>query len=86
MRDQNDPTGDSMAVKLTSKGKCPGCNNRIAKVDEKDPQRMFYKVKSMIINQDNGEVIATCSHCKTEMVMPAVKMPRKIRKKKHAPN
>jgi len=73
-----------MAVKLTADGRCPTCTLKIAKPDAKDPQRMFYRVKSMTINQVNGAVICMCSHCKTELEMPAVKMPRKVRKKNNA--
>ena len=75
-----------MAVKLTPEGRCPGCKNKIAKVDEEHPQRMFYKVRSMLIDQKNGEVICTCSNCKIELIMPVVKMPRKLKKKPNAKN
>lgn len=75
-----------MAVKLTPEGKCPNCKKRIAKVDEENPQRMFYKVKTMSIDQKNGEVVCACSHCNTSLVMPMVKMARKLRVKPNANN
>lgn len=75
-----------MANKLTAQGRCPTCNEKIAKVDKVDPQRMFYKIKSLLIDQVNGGVVATCSNCKTEVEMPVVKMPRKLKKKTNAKN
>lgn len=45
---------------------------------------MFYRVKSVIIDQDNGAMVASCSQCKTELEMPTVEMPRKVRKTKNA--
>lgn len=47
---------------------------------------MFYKVRTMFIDQKNGDVICACSNCKTELVMPAVKMPRKLKKRPYAKN
>ncbi len=75
-----------VASKLTPEGKCPVCKNKIAKVDEENPRRMFYKVRTMFIDQKNGDVICACSNCKTELVMPAVKMPRKLKKRPYAKN
>lgn len=69
-----------MASNLTADGKCPGCGNQIVRVDKSDARRMFYAVKSLIIDQDNGEVVSRCSQCKVELKMPAVKIARMIRK------
>ena len=68
-----------MSQNLTSDGKCPGCGNQIVQVDRANARRMFYAVKAMIIDQDNGAVVSRCSQCKVELTMPAVKMPRRIR-------
>lgn len=75
-----------MAVKLTPEGDCPNCALKIAKPDEKDRRRMFFRVKAMIIDQVNGTVICLCTQCKIELEMPAIKMPLKVGKKKNAPH
>lgn len=73
-----------LSQNLTAEGKCPECGNQVVRMDKSNAARLFYSVKSMIIDQDNGEVVSRCSQCKLELKMPAIKMPRKIRTKQDA--
>ena len=65
---------------LTPKGKCPGCGAQIARLDKGNARHMFYAVKSMVIDEDNGSVASRCLKCKTEINMPAIKMPRRVKR------
>ncbi len=73
-----------MAKALTADGKCPDCKSQIVKPHSIDKSRTFYAVKSMIVNAVDGVVDARCARCKTELTMPVLKIPAKIRKRTHA--
>ena len=75
-----------MAIKLTATGQCPECGERIVKIDQVNPQRMFYRVKSMMIDRVTGEVICQCTKCKAELLMPVVKIPKKIKRGNNVPS
>jgi len=66
-------------IKSLDNGNCPQCRVKVVKIDRDHPNRLFYAVKSMMIDRDNGTVIARCSKCKTELQMPAVLLPRKLK-------
>ncbi len=73
-----------MAESITSEGKCPVCHHRIVKADKLAKSKTFYAVKSLKIDSVDGQVSASCSQCKTDLVMPVMRISNKIRKPSNA--
>lgn len=59
-------------------GRCPQCNRVIVSIDRSDKNRHYYLIKSMIVNNENGEVTGKCVRCKTELEIPVIKMKGKF--------
>lgn len=73
-----------MAKALTADGKCPDCNTQITRPYDKDKGMTYYAVNSLIIDTKTGTVATRCARCKTDIDMPVMKMPIKLRKSSHA--
>lgn len=59
-------------------GRCPQCYKVIVSTDRNDESRHYYLIKSMIVNNENGEVTGKCARCKTEVEIPVIKMKKQF--------
>ena len=64
--------------RILADGRCPQCFRVIVSVDREDENRHYYLIKSMIVNNKNGEVTGKCVRCKTELEIPVIKMKGKF--------
>lgn len=72
-----------MARKLTSSGSCPVCSRQVLRKHDTDRKKTFYAMKSITVDRVNNEMVGHCSNCKTELEMPVMIVPRKIKKIKN---